>query len=911
MSPVSRRTVLKGTVVAGAGAALPAGVAGMVSAQATALAAPSADPKDPTEIRWLEGGVPTETVGTTWGVPWPRGKVAPTQTFAMRTADGKDLPLQSWPLGYWPDGSLKWSAHAVPGDAPKAERYTLIGGTPAAPARAVTVTEKSKLITVDTGVVVTTIRTSGEGMIESVVRNGRQTANNGRLIVLRQDGVDDEDEGKPKHEQFTSEVKKVTVEQRGPVRAVIKVEGMHRARHGSREWLPFTVRLYFYAGGESFRMVHTFIFDGQENKDFIRGIGVRFDVPMTDELYNRHVRLAGTGDGVLAEAVQGLTALRRDPGAAVRSAQIAGQRTPDISTWPTTVNTRVQYIPAYGDYKLTQLSANGFTIEKRTKSGSSWIQAGAGTRASGHGYVGGASGGFGGGLRNFWQLHPTQLDIRGAATDRAEYTVWLWSPDAKPMDLRFYHDGMGQDTYPKQLEGLNITYEDYEPGFGTPYGVARTNELMFWALDATPTRERFAAQAAVVRTPPLLVTPPERTHAAGVFGDWAPVDRSTPAKAQIEDRLDLLFTYYRKQVDQRSWYGFWNYGDIMHSYDPDRHEWRYDIGGFGWDNSELSPDLWLWYSYLRTGRADIFRFAEAMTRHTGEVDVYHLGRFTDLGTRHNVLHWGDSAKQLRISTAIYRRFFYFLTADERVGDLMHDLIDADKTFLALDPLRKIRTEPYTPDPKALAVGLGTDWSGLAAAWFTEWERGGDPIAKTKLLNTATAIGQMKFGFFTDDSRYDITTGTMTTDTVKVNRSHLSALFGLPEICSELIAAMDLPDFKRAWLQYCTLYNAPREQQTAVLGMSWAPNQVQPHSRITAYAAVALGDDALAARAWAEFNDGGWVGYKRTDAWNVIQVTPPTTLNPIDEGAWISTNDTSQYGLAAIQCLALIGDKIPT
>jgi hypothetical protein len=49
------------------------------------------------------------------------------------------------------------------------------------------------------------------------------------------------------------------------------------------------------------------------------------------------------------------------------------------------------------------------------------------------------------------------------------------------------------------------------------------------------------------------------------------------------------------------------------------------------DNSELSTDLWLWYAYLRTGRADVFRMAEAMTRHTGEVDVYHLGRFKGSG----------------------------------------------------------------------------------------------------------------------------------------------------------------------------------------------------------------------------------------------------------------------------------------
>ena len=56
----------------------------------------------------------------------------------------------------------------------------------------------------------------------------------------------------------------------------------------------------------------------------------------------------------------------------------------------------------------------------------------------------------------------------------------------------------------------------------------------------------------------------------------------------------------------------------MHAYDPVRHTWRYDIGGFAWDNTELASNMWLWYNFLRTGRADIWRMAEAMTRHTAE-----------------------------------------------------------------------------------------------------------------------------------------------------------------------------------------------------------------------------------------------------------------------------------------------------
>ena len=106
----------------------------------------------------------------------------------------------------------------------------------------------------------------------------------------------------------------------------------------------------------------------------------------------------------------------------------------------------------------------------------------------------------------------------------------------------------------------------------------------------------------------------------------------------MEDRLDAYIDFYKKAIEQNKWYGFWNYGDVMHAYDPVRHTWRYDIGGFAWDNTELASNMWLWYNFLRTGRADIWRMAEAMTRHTAEVDVYHIGENAGLGSRHNVSH---------------------------------------------------------------------------------------------------------------------------------------------------------------------------------------------------------------------------------------------------------------------------------
>jgi hypothetical protein len=168
---------------------------------------------------------------------------------------------------------------------------------------------------------------------------------------------------------------------------------------------------------------------------------------------------------------------------------------------------------------------------------------------------------------------------------------------------------------------------------------------MLFPSGAVPTKTEAAAQAKFAQAPPLLTAPPTHIHAAGVFGIWSLPDRSSMTKAAIETQLDAAFDFYHKEVDQRRWYGFWNFGDVMHQHDGARHEWRYDIGGFAWDNTELGTDLWLWYHYLRTGRAEVFRMAEAMTRHTSEVDCYHLGRFAMLGSRHNVRHWAAARRK--------------------------------------------------------------------------------------------------------------------------------------------------------------------------------------------------------------------------------------------------------------------------
>jgi hypothetical protein len=235
--------------------------------------------------------------------------------------------------------------------------------------------------------------------------------------------------------------------------------------------------------------------------------------------------------------------------------------------------------------------------------------------------------------------------------------------------------------------GLQTNYEDWKPGWGTATGVAHTTDLTLWAFGAIPPDAQLAAMARAAAKPPILVCTPEYYHKEQVFGLWSLPDRSTPTLRWVEDQLDQLYTFYHAQVNERGWYGFWDYGDVMHNYDFGRHDWRYDIGGWAWANTELMPDMFLWTTFLRTGKADAFRMAEAMTRHTSETDVYHLGPFAPLGSRHNVNHWGDGAKQPRISHAMLKRYMYYISGgDERLGDLMDEQVDADLTYAKLQQI---------------------------------------------------------------------------------------------------------------------------------------------------------------------------------------------------------------------------------
>src|ERR1039458_5585477 len=121
-------------------------------------------------VGWLGGTPPALATGLSWGVPWPRGAYQKDHSFTLTGHDGKTLPLQSWPLAWWPDGSLKWSGFASVVDAGLASPLRLASGNaaslPGAPS--VKVREDAAGIDIDTGKLQCRIPREGETFIDSM-----------------------------------------------------------------------------------------------------------------------------------------------------------------------------------------------------------------------------------------------------------------------------------------------------------------------------------------------------------------------------------------------------------------------------------------------------------------------------------------------------------------------------------------------------------------------------------------------------------------------------------------------------------------------------------------------------------------------------------------------------------------------
>ena len=354
------------------------------------------------------------------------------------------------------------------------------------------------------------------------------------------------------------------------------------------------------------------------------------------------------------------------------------------------------------------------------------------------------------------------------------------------------------------------------------------------------------------------------------------------------------------------------------SYDTVRHTWRYDMGGYAWQNTELAPTYLLWYSFLRSGSGEVFNYAEAMSRHCSEVDMYHLGYRRGIGTRHNVRHWGCSCKEPRISMAGHYRFYYYLTGDYRMGEVLTDSRDAEQSMKKL-VTSDVRISESDGKEK-LSIRSGPDWTSFVANWMTEYERTGDRSYLDKIQNGIGDVFQMPFGLASGpEYLLELESGHLeyTGEHEDSINMHLQVCQGGTQIWLELLGVLACTEggdnkLRKLLADYGNFYMLTKEEKEKATDGKIVKRPFSfPYfaSALASFSAYETGNNDLSKLVIEKIL---CALYNENDIGGFDAISYGSMDNGMDlmEIPWISTNFTSQWGLNMIVILEFLREFFP-
>ncbi|MBM3264030.1 MAG: hypothetical protein FJY97_11480 [candidate division Zixibacteria bacterium] len=477
------------------------------------------------------------------------------------------------------------------------------------------------------------------------------------------------------------------IEENGPVHGIVRLTGAYRYRWvgstikgiSTPGLCPFSLRLHFYAGTGLIGMEHFFVYDGDPDMDFVRQIGIGFDIGF---------RIDGMTVGTDAESLS--------------------------------------YTCASGAMGIHQASADHFEIWKTGKD-SFPETIGCGRRAAGWVHVSGEKGGVVFGIRRFWQQFHKSLHVDA---DAGRIDAFLWPPEAPTLDFRRYARewGVGEDgAY--ENDPMPENYRLAAKGTG------KSHELLFCLHEGSMTPEDAGQLFAIFDQRPLLLAPPAYYAETGALGHYSA--KTDTGFDDLEAIVQRPMDYLRAAQKGSHWYGFIDYGDVQTCYTTfHRHDrWENDFGRWGWGNGDQVGRLnyALMLQFLSTGERALFLFAEANMRHVHDVDATHTSEYPfKMGTefhlagsvhRHNAQHYACPYVGSRGAHLMGARIHYFLTGSGRSKDILDEVLALAERL-----------------PQGAANdGHGTS----AISFLCAWERTGNKAYCEKALRVLESYGLEK------------------------------------------------------------------------------------------------------------------------------------------------------------------------
>lgn len=852
------------------------------------------------ELKRLEGLA--KSGYTSFGSMWEKGKVSSDKAFFSLKGEKGDVPVQSKVLSYWPDGSVKWACHTALSDL-MGEKVSLDIALNQGLEEEILISEDNEKICIEAGKLKLCVCKKGNYLFKDVYLDGKRVLNEATCEALIESRIDDLN---VHVQRFVGVIENAKVVEKGSIKAVIKFEGVHVLEKDPEVTkLPFSIYMEVYRDSSSFKFTHTLFIDIDEEKEAIKGVGINFVSETKGPQYNRHVK-ALVDNGVFHEAGAMLLCWHPRVAPQIYRDQILGKelKFDDGSQEGRDALKASMEMPVWDEWRLFQDSSEHFLICKKTgKENVCYIDGLHGHRAKGVLAYGSESGSITLALKDFWQKYPSTLAVKGLSKEKTTGTIWLIPPDAKAMDFRHYDTRGYSQTY----------YEGFDVFGASAIGIANTCEYSIGFSDEIiPDDDALDKAYNETQYRALYMADPEYYHELRAFGFWSLRSRNTEAENWLENQLDAAFEFYKNEVEVRKWYGMFNYGDFMHTYDSERHSWRYDMGGYAWQNTELVPTFWLWFYFLRTQRVDAFILCEAMTRHCSEVDVYHFGKYKGLGSRHNVRHWGCPCKEPRIAMAGHDRMYYYLTGDPRILDIFEEVKDADFATIETDPLRFFFDKKDMVYPTHARTG--PDWSSFCSNWLTWWEVSRDEKYREKICTGIEDLKKTKLKLLSGtDFEYDPKSSHLRyIGDRATGGSHLSICQGSEQTWLEMTLLLDDPEWDKMLADYGCFYPLSNEEQNRITGGLIGGRQFSypfMAAGVIAYGAHYYKDERLGKKVWEIIKDSldTELGQNCIETIEVKNAGNQAVLNEIPK---VSTNVFAQWCLNVMVALEFAKEYLP-
>ena len=547
----------------------------------------------------------------TLGIPFAQGELFSPDNIRLLDKNGKEIPCQTTEVTSWApaDRSVKWVwvFFFSTGD----QEYQLEFGAEVSKAplegptiRIKNAQRKGQTTIVNTGALQFNILKGKGGFIDEVLfdldQNGfgqsdliASTAD-GRgsfLDILDAQGIDP---------SFAIINRTVREKGSGPLHSIIRIEGEYSYTREDNRSSPFIIRVHVYAGKSYIKVLHTMTYTGipdmhTPDKEGYGNIATGYSVSFNDNGKTEDKGWTQANDQIHSMGLNLKYNLEEDKKftTAYKSGNWGDSGSIEIYK---DILKKESKASIFQDGPKLSREVNSSPYE-RIKGFNAKIRIGTDLkkqiqRGEGWATLQDNKWGISIGIKNFFKEYPKEITFNDESKEAIAY---LWSPNAMPMSFE------REDT--KADQGMIANFAE---------GITKTSELVIHFHKAGIKEKELTATMEYFLDPPVASADPLVYSQSGVYGNFAPRNNSD---LDYERSIDYKFYWQKFNQDWEPWYGMFDYGDQKNIFYKD--QW------IRWENNEPAIDFMYWIQFMRTGDPMYFHGAEAMSRHTMDVDNVH------------------------------------------------------------------------------------------------------------------------------------------------------------------------------------------------------------------------------------------------------------------------------------------------